>query len=182
MDVNLFRTPQSPWFFSQPPTSLVNTSVDRVTVPRKSTEATPDNRFPGWAAPMEDGRLVTDYRSRCEVNIPTGSQFASRKFMTQHADAIISKSRKRQADLVGAGMAYASITDIPPQTYVKCDTNQCGFYPGEPLGVGVERRESTPELFGTFAPSYPSVGKPAQPTGTTVYEGGRNSVRGVFSG
>ncbi len=180
MDINQFRTPQSPWFFSQPPTSLVTVAANNTTVPKKTVEATPDNRFPGWAAPMEDGRLATDYRAHCEVNIPTGAQFATRKFMIANADALIAKSRKRQADLVGAGQPYAAVTDIPAQTFVKCDTIQCGYYPNEPLGVGVERVETTPPLFGTFAPSYPSRGKPAAPSGTTVYEGGRNSLRGVF--
>jgi hypothetical protein len=100
--------------------------------------------------------------------------------MISHADAIISKSRQRQADSVGAGMAFAAVTNIPAETLVKCDTVQCGYYPGEPLGIGVERQETTPELFGTFAPSYPSQGKPSKPMGTTVYEGGRNTVRGIF--
>ena len=35
---------------------------------------TEDSRFPGWAAVMTDGRLVTDYRSSRETNIPVRAQ------------------------------------------------------------------------------------------------------------
>ncbi len=177
MDLDGFRTPQSPWFFSQPPQTLVDVRSIQATVPRKNTLPTQDNRFPGWAGPMEDGRLVTDYRAHCETNIPAGMQFASKAFLQKNTDRIIAASRNRQADAAGAGLPYDSITDLPPVATVKCDTSECRFTPYEPQGLGVERTESVPSLFGTFRPSRPSWGKPAQPAGTTVYEGGRNTPR-----
>ena len=180
MDVDGFREPQSPWFFSQPPTYLVESGVNRVIAPRKDTPPTQDNRFPGYAAPMDDGRLVTDYRTHCAVNIPTGQQFATRGFMQRNGDAIIMQSRRRYAERTGAGRPFDSRTDVPTQYTVKCDQQSCGYRPNEPKGVGVERREPVPQLFGTFAISRPSWHTPAQPPLTQRQEGGRNSVRGVF--
>lgn len=177
MDLNGFRTPQSPWFFSQPPETLVETRTRAATIPRKNTNPTQDNRFPGWAGPMEDGRIATDYRAHCEVNIPAGMQYAGKAFMQKNAERLIAASRKRQADAAGAGRPYDSITDLPPVATVKCDTVDCRYTQAEPLGLGVERTESVPPLFGTFAMSRPSWGKPAQPAGTTIYEGGRNTPR-----
>jgi hypothetical protein len=180
MDLDGFREPQSPWFFSQPPTYLVEARVNRVVADKKDTAPTQDARFPGYAAPMDDGRLVTDYRTHCAVNIPTGQQFASRKFMQRNGEAIIMESRRRQASRAGAGMAFDSRTDVPAQLTVHCDAQSCGYRPNVAKGVGVERREPTPFLFGTFAMSRPSWGIPAEPPLTMREEGGRNSVRGLF--
>ena len=180
MDINRFREPQSPWFFSQPATYLVERHVNRTYAPRKDTPPTEDSRFPGYAAPMDDGRLVTDYRSRCEVNIPTGEQFAARGFMQRNADAIIMQSRRRYAERTGAGRVFDSRTDVPAQLTVHCTETECGYRPNVPKGVGVERRETTPLLFGTFAMSRPSWSVPAQPPLTQNQEGGRNSTRGLF--
>ena len=85
MDSEGYRKPQSPWFFTQPDTYAVDQQARRATVPKVNTEPTRDSRYPGWAATMSDGRLVTDYRSRCEVNIPTGMQFATKKFLQKNA-------------------------------------------------------------------------------------------------
>lgn len=177
MDLNGFRTPQSPWFFSQPPEMLVETRTKAAAIPRKNTLPTQDNRFPGWAGPMADGRIATDYRAHCEVNVPAGMQFASKAFLQKNTEKLIAASRARQADAAGAGLPYDSITDLPPVATVKCDTVECRVTPAEPLGLGVERVEGVPPLFGTFRPSRPSYGKPAAPAGTTAYEGGRNTPR-----
>jgi hypothetical protein len=129
---------------------------------------------------MEDGRLVTDYRAHCEVNMPTGTQFASRRFMQKNAEDLIRQSRTRQANLTGAGLAYDSATEMPAVAFVKCDTAECRFSRGTPTGVGIERTEGCPELFGTFARSKPSWSKPAAPPLTKRYEGRRNTPRGNF--
>jgi hypothetical protein len=180
MDIDNFRLPQSPWFFTQAPTALLEPRQPPTVVPKKQAEPAPDSRFPGYAAPMSDARLVTDYRSRCEVNIPTGRQLTTRVFMQQNADAIISRSRARQAEVTGAGLTYDSRTVMPPVAYLTCSTADCGYTPNVEEGVGVERTDKAPILFGTFAPSYPSKGIPAHPPLTRVYEGGRNTPRGVF--
>ncbi len=180
MDINGFREPQSPWFFTQPPMYLTETQVRGIIAPKKNTDPTFDSRFAGYAAPMEDGRLVTDYRSKCELNIPTGSQYASRRFMQRNAESIITQSRNRQAEKTGAGLAFDSRTDVPAMATVKCTPDECGYRLNQPKGVGVERQEGVPQLFGTFATSRPSYFEPAQPPLTQVDEGGRNSTRGRY--
>ena len=180
MDADGFREPQSPWFFTQPPQFLIETRVNKIAIPRKDTAPTPDNRFPGWAAPMSDGSIMTDYRPKCAVNIPTGTQYASRQFMIHNTDSIITQSRRRQADKTGAGLSFDSRTDVPAEQFVKCDKEQCSYINNVSDGVGVERLDSVPALFGTFAYSSPSWMTPATPAITTKFEGGRNTPRGNF--
>lgn len=182
MDLDGFREAQSPFFFNQPPTWLVETNVNRslTKVSPKTTSPTPDNRFPGWAAPMSDGRLITDYRPKCSLNFPTGTQFATKQFMQKNAETIIQKSRQRQAEVTGAGLAFDSRSVVPAASIVKCDTEACTYYPYVEGGIGLERQESVPELFGTFASSRPSMGIPSEPILTKKFEGGRNSIRGIF--
>ena len=185
MDINGFREPQSPWFFSQPPAMLVDIRNSERT-PEKQTKSLPtqDNRYPGWAAPMNDGRLVTDYRSRCEVNVPAGSQFATRMFMQRNAESIMSQARKRQAINTGAGLSYDGTTEMPAAEYVKCSTTECKVRPAYAHsvaeGVGSVRVEAVPALFGTFSAKSASILNPAKHTLTQVQEGGRNSVRGLY--
>jgi len=179
MDLDGFRKPQSPWFFQQPATYIVdvrNTAL--VTHTPTNTLPTQDTRYPGWAARMDDGRLVTDYRSKCQLNIPTGMQYASRQFMQKNAESLITQARKRQADSVGARLAYNSSTVMPAAVNMFCDIGQCYFKEGHPKGIGLERNDTMPELFGTFSEKYPSVGTPAQPSLTQREEGGRNTRRG----
>jgi hypothetical protein len=178
MDINGFREAQSPWFFNQPPSYLVevkNTAL--VTHNQPKTLPTHDSRYPGWAAPMSDGRISTDYRTHCEVNIPTGMQYASRRFMQRNAESLIEQARKRQASSTGAGLSYDASTVMPANAYVGCDTGKCTTLLVNEHGVGVQRREHVPELFGTFAESQPSIGKPAKPSLTQREEGGRNTRR-----
>jgi len=175
-----YRLPQSPWFFSQPSKQHVAQQARAATVPKQSTQPTQDSRYAGWAAPMEDGRLATDYRSHCEVNIPTGMQFATKSFLQTHAEEIMDTTRRRQAEAVGASLPYNSVVRMPARRYVKCDTMQCYTKEGHTRGLGTERMESVPELFGTFAPTYATDAAPSQPLMTRKYEGGRNTPRGVF--
>ena len=181
MDSDGFRKKQSPWYFATPDTFAVDVQARKVTVPKKETTPTQDVRYPGWAAHMSDGRLVTDYRQQCEMNIPTGLQYATKMFLQKNASDIIKHSRSRQASQTGAGLCYNSIIDIPYARYVKCDEFECLVKKGNPKGLGTRRVEETPELFGTFAHSHPSPSVPAKPMITTDYLGGRNTVRGIFS-
>lgn len=180
MDINGFRTPQSPWFFTQPPTTLVDIrNSERTPEKQKKSLPTQDNRYPGWAAPMSDGRLVTDYRPRCELKVPAGSQFATRLFMQRNADSIMSQSRKRQAINTGAGLSYDGTTEMPAAEYVKCGKSECKIRTAYSEGVGIVRLESVPALFGTFSAKSASILSPAKPSLTQIQEGGRNSVRGL---
>jgi hypothetical protein len=177
MDINGFREPQSPWFFTQPPEYLVETRVKKLEAPTKGTEPTPDNRYHGWAAPMEDGRLATDYRPKCSANIATGTQFATRSWMQHNAESIMNLSQKRSAELVGAGRSYMPM-EPAPAAYIKCNKDECRYTPAGDSGIGVKRTENVPELFGTFAPSAPNSRIIDKPLMTMYYEGGRNTPRG----
>jgi hypothetical protein len=124
--------------------------------------------------------MTTDYRSKCEANIPTGMQFATKSFLQNHAEEIIATTRQRQVEAVGAALPYNSVVRMPAKRYVKCDTMQCYTKEGYSKGLGTERIETVPELFGTFAPTYETDAAPSQPLLNRKYEGGRNTPRGVF--
>ena len=180
MDTEGYRTPQEPWFFPTTNPRAVEHQAREKATPKKSATPTQDIRYAGWAAPMNDGRLVTDYRSKCEVNVPAGEQFATRSFLQHNASDIIQTSRRRQAEQAGANLPFNSKNIMPAKRYVKCDSMQCYTKDGNPRGLGTERMELVPELFGTFSPTYTSDTAPSQPMITRVYEGGRNTPRGVF--
>jgi hypothetical protein len=181
MDVNGFRDPQSPWLFANTNSRIIESRVKANEAPSRDTYPTPDNRFPSWAAPMSDGRIATDYRPKCSKNIPAGQQFATRGWMQRNADELMMLSRKRQAELAGAGQSYDPRIEAPPTAYVKCDAVECGYTEVNPRGIGVERNEHVPDLFGTYAASSSYWGKQDKPTMTMIEEGGRNTVRGKFT-
>ena len=177
MDINGFREAQSPWFFSQPPEYLVETRVNKLEAPVRHTAPTPDNRYAGWAAPMEDGRVSTDYRPKCAARAAAGTQFATRRFMQHNAVSIMNLSQKRQAEQTGAGRSYM-VTEPPPVAFAKCSPEACHYTDVNGSGIGISRKERVPELFGTFAQSIPHSSVKDQPMLTMYYEGGRNSIRG----
>jgi len=179
MDINGFREAQSPFFFTQPPETLLETQIKQKEFPPRSSEPVPDNRYPGFVGPMYDGRLATDYRSQCEVNVATGTQFPTRMWMQRNGKVIIQTSRNRQAVISGAGKPYDANIELKPIGVVTCDNNNCGYVPtDEPNGLGIERDDQAPPLFGTWAPSLPSYSVRDSPMLTTNYEGGRNTPRG----
>jgi hypothetical protein len=98
--------------------------------------------------------------------------------MVHEADSIIEVSRKRQATYTGA--IYGTDTSVVPRAEmaVKCVPMGCEYSEVATGGIGVERMDKAPELFGTF--SYPSLAPPPAPklALTSHFEGGRNTVRG----
>lgn len=150
----------------------------------KQTQPARDNRYPAYAAPMSDGRLVTDYRPQCTKNIAPYAQYNTKLWMVHHADQIITESRKRQVEWSGASLQPAN-TMPPPADIV----HSTPFYSevqstGLTNGLGIERANSNaPSLFGTFsyAPTMNEIRNNRKNIGlTSHYEGGRNSPRGVF--
>jgi len=144
----------------------------------KRTGPVDDNRYPGYASVMHDARLVTDYKSKCESNVVSpsdGNPF--RQWLQHHGDAIIQVSRHRQAEQNGA-YYYNAKTQIPPKQIQKCDEFECLFtQTGIKGGLGLNREEDAPALFGTFAPL--SQDQPMKRTPLTeVFEGGRNTPHG----
>jgi len=152
--------------------------------PAKQIYPARDNRYPAYAGPMEDGRLVTDYRPHCASNIRPGNQYNTKLWIVNHAEEIIGESRRRQVEWSGASLAMAN-TVPPPADIVHSNP----FYSEVNAtnirnGVGVERANTPcPQLFGTFTyePTMSEIRNNRKDIGlTSYYEGGRNSPRGTF--
>jgi hypothetical protein len=148
MDSKGFRLNDHAEALFQPSWRRVKQETTRETEATKTTPA-PDSRYSAYAAPMEDGRLVTDYRQACVTRSPPGTQFAVKEWTIKNADEIIRISRLRQVQNTGQALGSAQ-TEVQPETYQQCTTEKCNFYKGSPDGLGLERIEPTPNLFGTF--------------------------------
>jgi len=152
--------------------------------PIKDVYPARDSRYPAYAAPLEDGRLVTDYRPKCTKNIAPADQFNTKKWMITHADELMEESRRRQVEWTGASLGMAN-TVPPPANMVHSNP----FYSEVSQtnlrnGIGVERANAAaPDLFGTFRyePTMAEIQNNRKNIALNSYqEGGRNSVRGVF--
>lgn len=89
MDAKLFRLPTTPNYYE----SLQSTPPAPIRDVRNGLLPAPDNRYEGWAGPMSDGRLVTDYAPQSSKNIPAGQQFPTKAWMQKHGTEIIEHSR-----------------------------------------------------------------------------------------
>ena len=155
----------------------IEASVKNMEIPLKATAPIEDIRYPKYAAIMEDGRLVTDYKSHCANNSgPSKFGNSIRGFLQHNADALIQVSRKRQADRAGA-QHFMAATVIQPKMLQKCDQYDCSLSMNQKEGLGLARSEIVPELFGTFSDPRFMAPSPVIPL-TTVFEGGRNTPHG----
>jgi len=149
------------------------------------TMPTPDSRYPDYAAPMEDGRLVTDYRPNCSTRAPYGHQNATNNWLVENANEVVRVARQRQAEYTGA-VYGAPFRGPPPASVQTCSVYGCSYSEGKaggvgsPAGLGVERANSVaPVLPGTFDPRpfYSHLQTPTQRTGLNRRnEGGRNGA------
>ena len=178
MDSQRFRTASLPTFKPVISKNVLEMSVKNVETPSKGTETVPDPRYPNYASMMNDGRLVTDYKSHCAINTAPSEYGNSMRAWFQHnADAFIQVSRKRQADRAGAQF-YKAATVPEARQIQQCDEYECKFLKNKSMdSIGLERIEGVPSLFGTF--SDPSKVSPSFPYLLTQnFEGGRNTPRG----
>ena len=178
MDAQHFVRPTNPSFMPIINEDVLKRAGERIEAPEKKIVPLEDIRYPGYASPMSDGRLVTDYKSHCANNVaPPEFGNSIRSWLQHHADALIQTSRHRQAERAGAYF-YNADTTIPPKQGQRCNEFECTFsVSGYKNGVGLMRDERVPSLFGTFA--RPNQNHPTKRVFLTdVYEGGRNSVRG----
>jgi hypothetical protein len=177
MDARLFRLPTKPNFFAAAGTANPFDIEDRQ---KFSTIPTQDSRFPGWAAPMADGRLVTDYKNHCSQNIPAGSQFATKKWLTENGTELTGIIRERLAKQTGSIYGLDNSVVPPPVARVNCTRSECTrTATNAPGGIGVERAPADlPELFGTWDARITTVSPKPNVAGTSRYEGGRNTPRG----
>ena len=169
----MFRLPTSPNYYSADTVPLIKNR-------EPGQLPSPDSRFPGWAAPMSDGRLVTDYAAHCESSIPAGRQFPTKHWMQNHTPEIIDLSRRIAARRTGAIYAFDPNVVPPPATKVFCKPDSCQRIATHAAGgIGLEREGAdAPELFGTYSPITGAPAPAAHTPLTSRYEGGRNSLRG----
>jgi len=180
-----FSKPTSPNYYHPPAFGTeYRAATKAVLEPVKDAIPARDNRYPSFAAPLEDGRLVTDYRPQCTKNIRAGQQFYTKQWMIQHSVDLIDESRKRQVEWSGASLPMAN-TEPPAAAIVYSTPFNSEIHPTYlHNGIGVERADCpAPPLFGTF--SYEPTIKELQNNRknialTTRYEGGRNSRRGIY--
>lgn len=179
MDSKLFRKETQPSFQPKYKSGVIEKAVDRLETPSKITAPIDDPRYPKYAGMMEDGRLVTDYKSHCANNVVASKYGNSlRGFLQHNADALIQVSRKRQAERAGAQF-YKAATVAGPKIYQKCNPYDCDFTQSDyKESIGMQRSEPVPELFGTFADPNKDAPATTNHSLTTVFEGGRNTPRG----
>ena len=158
MDRKGFRLKSEPELVIPASRTIVNQEVTREIDATKTVPA-PDSRFRAYAAPMSDGRLVTDYRDKCVTRAPPGTQYSVKNWTIHNTDEIIQISRDRQVQNTGMALGTAQ-TELPAAVYQQCTTTGCEMIgSGAFGGIGIERRETVPELFGTFefAPTYATL-------------------------
>ena len=185
LDQSGFSRDTRPNLYSNPPFGSEYRAAQKAYVPpAKDVYPARDNRYPAYAGPMADGRLVTDYRPHCSKNIRPDEQYNTILWMVHHASEVMNESRRRQVEWSGASLAMAN-TVPPPADIVHSNP----FYSevnstNAPNGIGVERANAAcPDLFGTFTyePTISELQNNRKNIQVTkFYEGGRNSPRGVF--
>ena len=151
MDSQGFRLPQSIEYLNQPSdSSVIQEGKREVDAQALKTYPAPDNRYNAYAAFMEDANFITDYRASCVSRAPPGSQFSVKQWTIHNADDIMNISRKRQAEQSGHVLGTAN-TELGPAQLQSCTRNSCSIVlTNSPKGIGIERTDKSPALFGTF--------------------------------
>jgi len=158
--------------------TILEEAEKRASLPDKRTAPVEDMRYPGYASIMSDARLVTDYKSQCEYNvIPSQYGNSFRSWLQHHADGFMQVSRHRQAQR--AGSYYHNTVYPPPAKNLQhCDEFDCTFSETSlNNGIGLERNEEVPALFGTFA-AQRNDAPMKRVFLTDKFEGGRNTPHG----
>jgi len=179
MDSQLFRKETDKPFRKSANQAAFDAVARQIDTPSKLTIPIEDVRYPHYAAPMEDGRIITDYQPHCSFNVVQPKYGNGvREFLQHNATAIIQVSRKRQAEIAGAQFHKAPTVE-GPKIIQRCNEYDCNFIISDyPKSIGIARTDPVPPLFGTFSAPTHSAPDSLKPPITTVYEGGRNSLRG----
>ena len=179
-----FNNDTSPNLFHAPSIGAAyRAGTAAVRPPSKDLFSARDSRYPAFNAALEDGRMVTDYRPQCSKNVRPGYQFNTKQWMIRNADQIMDETRKRQMEWSGASLPMAN-TVPPPAGIVRSNAFYSELQPTYAMnGLGIVRADSTaPDLFGTFWYAASMAEKQANRKNiavTTLYEGGRNTPRGM---
>ena len=107
-----------------------------------------DNK-PWWGCPpkMADGRLYTDYRPRCDIQLenmrPMSGSLQHRHFLIHNADELIARSRAEAFQKASCGPCVAPYdqgTMLHETDVVRCDKVACTRVDcGKPGGLGSGR-------------------------------------------
>lgn len=109
---------------------------------------TSDNKF--WDCPprMADGRLFTDYRPRCDVDLQlvpnpaATNSYSYRQFLINNAENVMAAHRSQAFTESYCGpcvQPYDIGTMLPESTKFVCDESTCKMIPGMPGGSGTGR-------------------------------------------
>ena len=105
-----------------------------------------------WDCPprMADGRLFTDYRPRCDIQlerkVAMSSSYDFRQFLMKHAIGVMSEERGMTFQRAYCGpcmQPYDQGTMLPEQDAVVCDKVACVRVPGTAGGLGTGRDYGT---------------------------------------
>lgn len=104
-----------------------------------------NNKHSSCPARMSDGRLFTNYSSRCAMEAavfttPRSSDMDSydtRQFLIHNAENII--RAQRQAAITSAQCGPCVNTMLPEKIIDTCDTHKCSRSPGSADGIGLGR-------------------------------------------
>lgn len=112
-----------------------------------------DNKNAWWGCPpkMSDGRLYTDYRPRCDIQLenmkPMSATIDHRHFLINNADAIMANDRAEAFDRAFCGPCVKPFdqgTVLHEEDVVRCDKVSCGrISSGKPGGLGSGRDYGT---------------------------------------
>jgi hypothetical protein len=177
MDAKLFRLPTQPNFYAGIGTA---DPFNKDQKQKYGQLPAPDNRFKGWAAKMEDGRLVTNYQNNSAAFVPPDQQFATKRWMIRNGSDIMNLIQKRSSQQTSTGESLDPAVVPPPAQIVTCTKADCTREGTHRQGsIGSERApQEVPELFGTWMSE--SMGGVTEVNAgiTQRYEGGRNTPRG----
>lgn len=139
---------------SRPMSEFTGSSTIKQDFPK--TVPTPDNRYSDYASPMEDGRIITDYRPNCVSRVPYGHQNATKEWLVKNSEEVVRVGRMRQAETTGA-VYGAHYYGPKPETVQKCGAYGCSIREtGSTKGVGLERANASAApaeaYFGSFDP------------------------------
>jgi hypothetical protein len=101
---------------------------------------------------MSDGRLFTDYRPRCDINMeymaPMSGDYDYRQHLIKNGASILQKMRSDAAAASACKPCSQPSTMVPEVTRFVCDKVSCGLVkvPGasSQLGIGTGRQTQVP--------------------------------------
>jgi hypothetical protein len=101
-----------------------------------------DNKHGDCPARMSDGRLMTDYRPRCQVNFEAQpnpmSSYEYRQFLTHNAARLMQQNRDTAFQNAYCGPCLDEPgTMLPEQHKQVCNGRTCSFPVNDPNGVGL---------------------------------------------